>query len=208
MVRKNGGGMRQNRVDPLGRLLAVAPRGAWFGNKGCLHDATGQIRRSHHGRRWITCVTAFKGRRRPLMQPGRYTEVFFLDEATAYAAGHRPCAECRRAAYDLFSGLWSRHHGDTGAEAIDRALHAARLDGKARRLVTLPAAQVPPGAMILRDGQARVRTPDGWFDWYPEGYRRGLVPAGSVALLTPLPVALLMARGLSVQIASPCATPE
>ena len=74
--------------------------------------------------------------------------------------------------------------------------------------MTLPAAQVPPGAMILRDGQARVRTPDGWFDWYPEGYRRGLVPAGSVALLTPLPVALLMARGLPVQIASPCAAPE
>lgn len=197
--------MRQNRVDPLGQLRAIPQRGAWFGNKGCLHDAAGQIRRSHQGRRWITCLTEFRGRKRALMQPGRYTELFFLDEATAYAAGHRPCAECRRAAYERFCGLWAQAHGDIGAEAIDRALHAARLDGRVRRRMPVPAASVPEGAMILHAGAPVLRASGGWFAWHPEGYcptpEPGFAPGAEVALLTPLPVAQLMARGLPVQIA-------
>src|SRR4051794_17425396 len=97
----------QNRVTPLGELIAVSERGLLYGNRGCLHDGEGRIRRSFDGTRWIACVLEFKGRRRtPLLQPGRYTELFFLDEATAFAAGHRPCAECRRDDYRRVPGIW------------------------------------------------------------------------------------------------------
>ena len=94
----------QNRVTPLGELIADPARGLVYGNRGCLHDATGRIRRTFAVKRWIACRLEFKGRRRsPLLQPGRYTELFFLDEATAFAAGHRPCAECRREDYNASS---------------------------------------------------------------------------------------------------------
>src|SRR6478609_2709079 len=123
----------QNRVTPLGELVAAPERGLLYGNRGRLHDAEGRIRRSFDGTRWIACVLDFKGRRRtPLLQPGRFTELFFLDEATAMAAGHRPCAECRRADYDRFVALWrDRHRGPAGADAIDVVLHRERLlDGR------------------------------------------------------------------------------
>jgi hypothetical protein len=98
----------QNRVTPLGELVADPARGLVYGNRGCLHDETGRIRRRYNGRRWIACRLEFRGwRRRPLMQPGRFTELFFLDEATALAAGHRPCALCRRGDYDHFGEIVS-----------------------------------------------------------------------------------------------------
>jgi len=105
----------QNRVSPFGDLIAVPERGLVYGNRGCLHDSYGKIRRHHDGRRWIACRLSFRGRHRvPLLRPGGYTELFFLDEATALAAGHRPCALCRRADYDRFVQLWSvRHPGET-----------------------------------------------------------------------------------------------
>src|SRR5688500_9706875 len=96
----------QNRVTPLSELIATPERGLVYGNRGCLHDAQGRIRRAFATRRWIGCRLEFKGwHRSPLLQPGRFTELFFLDEATAFAAGHRPCALCRRADYDRFVAL-------------------------------------------------------------------------------------------------------
>ena len=88
---------RQNRVTPFSTLIATPARGRWLGNRGCLHDDHGQVRRLYQNRRWIICLLDFKGVRRQLMQPGRWTELFILDEATALAAGHRPCAYCQRA---------------------------------------------------------------------------------------------------------------
>src|SRR6478736_8868570 len=110
----------RNRVTPLGELVADPARGLVYGNRGCLHDDRGRIRRRYAGRRWIACRLEFRGRRRAaLMQPGRYTELFFLDEATALAAGHRPCAECRRPDYDRFVARWRRlHPAEAGADAI------------------------------------------------------------------------------------------
>jgi len=91
----------RNRVTPLGELVAAPARGLVYGNRGCLHDASGRIVRGHAVRRWIACRLAFRGwQRGPLMQPGKFTELFFLDDATALAAGHRPCALCRREDYD------------------------------------------------------------------------------------------------------------
>ena len=88
----------QNRVTPFGALIATESRGTLMGNRGCLHDEQQRIRRPFVGKRWIICVLEFRGRHRAVMSPGRYTELFFLDEATALAAGHRPCAECQRSA--------------------------------------------------------------------------------------------------------------
>ena len=112
----------QNRVTPLSAIIATPARGRWLGNRGCLHDDGGTIRRLYQTRRWIICLLEFKGVRRNLMQPGRWTELFFLDEATALAAGHRPCAYCQRARYEEFRALCDAH---TTPEAIADAFAAA-----------------------------------------------------------------------------------
>ncbi|MBN8291446.1 hypothetical protein JI664_05695 [Rhodobacter sp. NTK016B] len=192
--------MRQNRVDPEGQLHAVPQRMGWMGNRGCLHDGAEQIRHHHRGLRWITCVTEFRGRWRAPMPEGRYTALFFLDEATAYAAGHRPCAECRHADWKRFRALWANSFGDMRADAIDAALHKARWDGRGRVLAPMDPAQVPPGAMIRDAGGPVLRTPAGWARWSFDGYQPALMLKGPVILLTPAPLAHLMARGLPVQI--------
>jgi hypothetical protein len=144
----------QNRVTPLSELIADPARGLVYGNRGCLHDDQGRIRRHHSGRRWIACRLRFKDwHRSPLLQPGRFTELFFLDEATAFAAGHRPCALCRREDYNRFMALV----GASGADEIDLRLHAERIDREgARRLHELPVASLPDGAFVLRDGEPYV----------------------------------------------------
>src|SRR5262249_57962395 len=108
----------KNRVTPMVELVAESGRGLVYGNRGCLHDDAGRIRRSHNGKRWIACRLEFRGwLRRPLLQPGRFTELFFLDEATAFAAGHRPCALCRRNDYERFTSPWpALHPGPPGAD--------------------------------------------------------------------------------------------
>src|SRR5918993_4675684 len=119
----------QNRVTPLGELVVDPARGLVYGNRGCLHDDEGRVRRRYNGRRWIACRLEFRGwQRGPLLQPGRFTELFFLDEATAFAAGHRPCALCRREDYRRFGEIWAElHPGQVGADAIDAQLHEERL---------------------------------------------------------------------------------
>lgn len=179
-----------NRVTPLGDLIADPGRGLVYGNRGCLHDAAGRVRRSHAGRRWIACRLAFRGRSRwPLMQPGRYTELFFLDEATALAAGHRPCAECRRADYDRLVALWaSLHPGERGADAIDARLHAERLDaGGRRRLHPVTLDGLPDGSFVIRGGHPLLVAGDRLLRWTPAGYRDPVGrPAGARGeLLTP-----------------------
>ena len=96
----------QNRVDPFGQLIRTSARGAWMGNRGLIHNEHQQIIRPYRLKAWITCVLEFKGRRREVMTPNLYTELFFLDEATAFSAGHRPCAECRRADFNRFKAAW------------------------------------------------------------------------------------------------------
>ena len=143
----------QNRVTPLGELVADPARGLVYGNRGCLHDESGRIRRRYNGKRWIGCRLEFRGwLRRPLLQPGRFTELFFLDEATAFAAGHRPCALCRRADYDRFGEIWRTiHPGQVGADAIDAQLHGERVDPGTRvhRLHGAALDELPDGAFVL-----------------------------------------------------------
>jgi hypothetical protein len=168
---------RRNRVTPLGELIADPARGLVYGNRGCLHDANGRIRRHHQGTRWIACRLEFKGRRRPLMRPGRYTELFFLDEATAFAAGHRPCAECRRADYLRTLELT----GMPSAGELDARLHAERLGPKARADV----ARLPTGAFVLHRGAPHVVVGASLHPWAPSGYGAPVHADGNATLITP-----------------------
>jgi hypothetical protein len=181
----------RNRVTPLGELVAEPARGLVYGNRGCLHDAGGRIRRRYDGKRWIACRLEFRGwRRAPLMQQGRFTELFFLDEATAFAAGHRPCALCRRADYERFTAIWGGlHPGRVGADAIDARLHAERVDRGTRGQLRRPAAlgDLPDGAFVLEDGEPwLVRGPE-LLRWTAAGYRerRSRPPHRRTLLVTP-----------------------
>jgi hypothetical protein len=179
----------QNRVTPLGEVVAEPGRGLVYGNRGCLHDETGRIRRSHNGKRWIACRLEFRGwLRRPLLQPGRFTELFFLDEATAFAAGHRPCALCRRADYTRFGEIWRElHPGQIGADAIDAQLHRERLDGGSRRLHEARYEDLPDGAFVLDNGVACLVGCEALLVWNTDGYgaRRRRLLRGSAVLITP-----------------------
>ena len=181
----------QNRVTPLGELVADPARGLVYGNRGCLHDEHGRIRRRYAVKRWISCRLEFKGwLRRPLLQSGRFTELFFLDEATAFAAGHRPCALCRRQDYERFCELWRDLHPDqVGADAIDAQLHAERVDPRTRRhrLHDSPLDDLPDGAFVLQEGVPLLVLGERLLTWTPAGYlapRRRPVGA-TAALITP-----------------------
>jgi hypothetical protein len=164
----------QNRVTPLGELIADPARGLVHGNRGCLHDEGRHIRRRYNGKRWIACRLQFRGwRRNPLMQPGRYTELFFLDDATALAAGHRPCALCRREDYGRFVAAWAeRHPGQIGADAIDAQLHAERVDPPTRthRLHPTRLVELPDGAFVLHADEPCVVLGSHLRRWTPTGY--------------------------------------
>lgn len=189
---------RQNRVQPDGQIIAHPARGLFMGNRGILHDGAGQLGRARWRHpHWITCLTAFKGRQRPLMAPGRYTELFFLDEAVACAAGHRPCAECRRADWLLFRDRWAGLFGAADAAAIDRALHKARLTPDRRQRHHLArAGTLPEGAFVLWQDRPHLVTAPGLRPYDPEGYGPPLPrPDGLLTVLTPEPLVQVMAAG-------------
>ena len=181
----------QNRVTPLSELIADPARGLVYGNRGCLHDETGRIRRRYNGKRWIACRLAFKGwHRSPFLQPGKFTELFFLDEATAFAAGHRPCALCRREDYVRFTEAWSElHPGAVGAYAIDAQLHDERVDPvtRAHRVHDAPRASLPDGAFVLEGGAPFLVLGGQLLEWTPAGYaaRRPRPTRGDAAVVTP-----------------------
>jgi hypothetical protein len=185
---------RQNRVTPLGELIATHERGLVYGNRGCLHDDAGRIRRRYDGRRWIACRLEFRGWHRGLlMQPGRFTELFFLDEATAFAAGHRPCALCRREDYVRFLEL----SGADGADAIDARLHAERLHPgtRERRHHEAWLDELPDGAFVLRDGEPWLVRGSELLRWSAGGYDgRVARPARERALLLTPPSSTAVLR--------------
>ena len=201
---------RLNRVQPDGAFGALPLRGQFMGNRGCLHDDLQRIRRPFACRRWITCVLEFRGRHRAVMTPGRYTELFFLDEATALAAGHRPCAECRREHYHRFRDAWAEADRDLvgpsspSADEIDRVLHAERLDDRrGKRTYRASAAELPPGVIVADDsgwpwlvhGQRLVR-------WEPGGYGRSIPKPGlgTFHVLTPRSIVRAIVQGYAVAV--------
>jgi len=190
---------RQNRVTPLSELVTDPARGLVYGNRGCLHDATGRIRRRYNGKRWIACRLQFRGwHRQPLMQRGRFTELFFLDEATALAAGHRPCALCRREDYGRFVTIWYDLHPDqVGADAIDAQLHGERVtpDIRAQLYREAPLDELPDGAFVLREGAPWLVLGAELLRWTPAGYAaRRPRPAGQQAVLITPPSLVAVLR--------------
>jgi hypothetical protein len=147
--------------------------------------------RRYQVRRWIACALQFRGRRRhPLLQPGKFTELFFLDEATAFAAGHRPCAECRNADYKRFVQLWlGIHPGQTGADAMDVQLHAERYDPETKdpRRHAEPWRSLPDGTIVLRDGEPWLVRGDHVLRWKQGGYttREERPARGDADVVTP-----------------------
>jgi hypothetical protein len=188
---------RQNRIMPTGEVVVHPARGLFMGNRGILHDGAGQLGRARWRHpHWITCQIAFRGRTRPLMAPGAYTELFFLDEAVACAAGHRPCAECRRAEYRAYAAAWADVFGQTNAAGIDRALHAARIDGRGQRRHTAPAQGLPDGVMVLIADQPHLIRSGRALPFAPDGYGPPVaLPHGDVTVLTPAPSVAVMAAG-------------
>ena len=184
-------GPLQNRVTPFGEIVAVPERGMFTGNRGIIHDAA---TRTLSGRRWTTkgwivCVCEFRGRRRELMSPGSWTELFFLDEATALAAGHRPCFYCRRADARAFQAAWAAGQGTDlpRAPEIDAVLHGERLARRTRRLHSLPrpAPELPDGTMVAAGGDAYLISEGRPWRWSFAGYRPGGPEGGFDALVTP-----------------------
>jgi hypothetical protein len=180
----------RNRVTPFGEIIATEARGMLFGNRGVLHDQNGRLIRTWQVRRWIACRLEFKGRRRPLLRPGRFTELFFLDEATALAAGHRPCAECRREDFVRFCDLWTEVRGrdQRRVEEIDRVLHAGRITSAGgKRLHEAQLADLPDGAMVVENDEAWLVLGGDLLAWSPSGYasRRAMSGASTVRVLTP-----------------------
>lgn len=195
----------QNRVDPWGRLHAVPARGAWMGNRGVLHDASRSVVRPWRSRAWILCRLQFKGRRREVFTPGRYSELFFLDEATAFAAGHRPCAECNRERFGAFKQAWlAGNPAAPGIKAsdIDRVLHAERISGGDKVTYEARVDTLPDGVMIVHEGTAYLVRGDALYAWSFEGYGKPL-PRGAlsrVRVLTPRSMVGAVGHGLSPQI--------
>jgi hypothetical protein len=203
----------RNRVTPTGELIADPARGLVYGNRGCLYGADGRIRRPFAVKRWIACRLRFKDwHRGPLLQPGRFTELFFLDEATAFAAGHRPCALCRYEDYQAFVGSWrALHPDDVGADAIDARLHDERWDRDTRRQRHHVArvASLSDGTFVARDGEPWVVLDDRLARWTPAGYAERIArPArGDVEVITPPSVVAILgaARTPSVPFLHPSA---
>ena len=181
----------RNRVTPFSEIIESPARGTLWGNRGVLHNDARQLVRSWQVRRWIACKLEFKGRRRAdPMPPGRFTGLFFLDEPTALAAGHRPCAECRREDYNRFRALWRKANPGqpSMADDMDRVLHAERLGPKGSKRVHLQKLSgVPDGAMIVEDERAWLVSGRELRAWTPFGYEEHPRRRHSrtVAVLTP-----------------------
>ena len=195
----------QNRVTPFGEIVALPERGLLMGNRGILHDDARRIVRPWQVRRWIACRTIFRGRHRQVMRPHSYTELFFLDEVTAFAAGHRPCAECRHADYQRFRVAWTVATGkQAGADQMDAVLHTDRLVGRGanqrKRCYQEQLAALPEGTFIHLDGSAWLLWQGQLLEWSAAGYQTRqplpLPPAlGRVEVLTPRSLVAVLRAG-------------
>lgn len=200
-----GAGPARNRVTPEGHIVAIPLRGAWTGNRGILHRGR-DIVRFHASDLWIICALQFKDRHHDQWRPGHYTFLFFHDEAVALAAGHRPCAECRRPSYNAFRQAWAAGLGADlpSAGEMNHRLHAERLVAGThqRRRHDLAWSDLPDGTFVLLDDVPAVVVGDDLASWTHEGYggRRARPRTGRTAVLTPPSTIAALRAGYEVQI--------
>jgi hypothetical protein len=195
----------QNRVSPMGEIIAVEGKGAWMGNRGRLHEGTGSrdVVRNHQHKTWITCVLSFRGRRVAQWVPNRYTPLFFLDEAVAMAAGHRPCGECRHGDYVRYRDLWVVTHGGAAvyAKDMDSRLHDERIRSAGRRA---PWDSLPDGVFVATESGPAVIVGGHLAVWERQAnaYKSRLArpSAGTAVVLTPPSTVEVLRAGYEVQI--------
>jgi hypothetical protein len=200
----------QNRVDPHGVIFESPARGTFMGNRGgALHNEHREIVRQYASRRWITCLLQFKGRKRSVMSAGSYTELFFLDEAVALSAGHRPCAECRRDRFKAFKEAWGEAlllaNSRSPADEIDAVLHATRLDTRRQKITyQLPLGDLPDGSFVQVEEFSYLVWEDVLLLWSPTGYimKRPRVNHLLATVLTPEPTVRCLRDGYKPEIHS------
>lgn len=195
--------MLQNRVDPQGNIIKTPARGAWLGNRGQLHGKGKTILRPFKHSAWIICLLNFKNRHREVMSPGLWTELFFLDEATAFAAGHRPCFECRRDDAVRFKEAWIRGNPDfgftmrTSIKEIDTVLQEERIDEHSDKVMfKAPVKELPEGTFIQVDNEPYLLANKQMHRWTPFGYKESLLPFITDAdVLTPASIVAAIRAG-------------
>ena len=191
----------QNRVTPLGDIVADPHRGLFTGNRGIIHDPATKtlLRKRWSNPAWLICVCEFRGRRREVMGGRSWTELFFLDEATALAAGHRPCFYCRRDDASRFRSCWEKGNGVAAllAKDFDAVLHRERLDRGRKRLhpLPLPIAELPEGAMVQAGGESYLIAKGNPLRWSFAGYRKTDEPIPDAMLITPPSTLRALAAG-------------
>jgi hypothetical protein len=202
----------QNRVTPFSTIVAAPERGAFTGNRGVIHNEQKQIIKHHAVKYWITCVLEYRGKRRELMTPNRWTELFFLDEATAFAAGHRPCGFCRHADFKKFKQLWlqanGKKYGLTGnvkMEVIDNIIHQERLtENNLQRTFTAVLNTLPGGVFVTlaNDGRAYLWYCQQLYQWSFGGYKKVTLfdAYQTVQVLTPVSYVEVMRFGYDVGV--------
>ena len=199
----------QNRVRPTGEIVATAARGTLMGNRGIIHDPVSRtlLRARWDHQAWVCCRLEFGGRRRTVMEPGTYTELFFLDEATALAAGHRPCGSCRRTAYSAFKAAWLEsnpieHGGFVPIGDIDQRIHRERVT-RHRRQVRFEALleTLCSGVVVLVDSQPHLVWRDRLLPWSEDGYGTPLPRrSGTVTVLTPQSIVAAIRAGYQPEV--------
>jgi hypothetical protein len=196
----------QNRVTPFGDIVATAHRGRFTGNRGIIHDPQTRslLKRRWSSPAWLICVCEFRGRRREVMSRRSWTELFFMDEATALAAGHRPCFYCRRSDANAFRAAWAKGNRvpPPSAREIDNVLHTERLDRRQKRQHVLRTQidRLPDGSMLATGGDAFVIKDGGAWRWAFAGYTRSLLSAADVMLLTPPSTVRALRAGYKPQL--------
>lgn len=196
-----------NGVCPDGDITPTCPTAAWLGNRGELHDHHQRLVKKWKRKAWVTCQLAYKGwNRKPLMRSGQYTELFFLDEATALAAGHRPCGMCRKPRYTSFKTHWLRANSmrpDMSIDEMDKLLHAERLNPQTDGDWLNSFSMLPPGVMVYWEQAAHLWDGTSVRRWTPTGYGHPIAPhdlASKVRLVTPPSVVRAVADGYAVQV--------
>ena len=195
----------QNRLNPMGQLHGVKARGLLMGNRGQLHNAAREIVRPWKLNRWITCALEYQGIKRELMASNSYTELFFLDEPTSYAAGHRPCGDCRKDRYKAFKAAWAKTFPDQdrSAAGIDKVLQAARMNAdNSQRTWQASLAGLPEGTMVEHEGQPVLLWRGRQWCWGFDGYSPLPQPMTSdvVTVLTPVSIVALFKNGLGPEL--------